>query len=317
MRKKNILLLGGTGFVGRKLVSALQAQGDSITVISRSTRQSPFPAEIKYYSCSLEHKQTLRQLLPSTDVVIHLASASTPSTSVLDPAFETLHNLMPTSRFLETFAEYPQARLIYLSSGGAIYGNNPNEKVDEQQPTKPLSYYGSGKAAIEALLHAFCHQTNRNATILRPSNFYGPGQPERAGFGIVPALMSRAIRDEAIEIWGDGNTIRDYLHIDDFTELVKKVIGQADSNPGCHIYNAGTGIGTSVNQICAYIEKLAGKPLQKSFHPIRKVDVQRVVLDSALVMSQTNWTPAIPLEYGLKQTWEYFYSQHHNSNGPS
>lgn len=313
MKSNNIILLGGTGFVGRKLVSAILTQGHSVTVISRSTRFNPFPAAVKYYPCSLEHKHTLSQILPDADLVIHLASASTPSTSTLDPAFETLHNLMPTSRFLESFAEYSTANLIYLSSGGAIYGNNPNQTVDEQQPPRPLSYYGAGKAAIEALMHAFSHQTDRKVTILRPSNFYGPGQPERAGFGIIPALMSRAIHNKSIEIWGDGNTVRDYLHIDDFTQLIKTLISQNDTKSGCYIYNVGTGIGTSVNQICEYIEKLAGRPLHKTFQPIRKVDVQRIVLNCDLITSQSHWTPKISLEHGLKETWQYYHNQQNQS----
>lgn len=309
MNKKNILLLGGTGFVGRKLVTRLNQRGHRISVISRSTRQTPFPQEIAYFACSLEHRETLRQLLPTTDIVIHLASASTPATSTLDPTFEALHNVMPTARFLEIFAEYPEAKLIYLSSGGAIYGDNSNPLVDEQQASMPLSYYGAGKASIEALLHAFCHQTGRNATILRPSNFYGPGQPVRPGFGIIPTLISRALNSQTIEIWGDGNTIRDYLHIDDFTSIIEKLINQEANRPGCKIYNAGTGTGTTVNQLCEFIENLNEKPLHRTYRTIRKVDVKRIVLDNQRIKSELDWEPTIDLKSGLEETWNFMKNE--------
>lgn len=312
MSGKNILLLGGTGFVGRKLVTWLSQRGHTLSVISRSTRQTPFTPDIAYFSCSLEHRETLRRLLPTTDVVIHLASASTPATSTLDPTFEALHNVMPTARFLEIFAEYPATKLIYLSSGGAIYGDNPNPIVDENQASMPLSYYGAGKASIEALLHAFCHQTGRSATILRPSNFYGPGQPVRPGFGIIPTLISRALNNQTIEIWGDGNTIRDYLHIDDFTLIIEKLINQDSAIPDCKIYNAGTGTGTTVNQLCDLIENLNGRPLQRTYHTIRKVDVKRIVLDNQRIKAALDWEPTIDLLSGLEETWDFMKKEQVN-----
>ena len=304
MSKKHILLLGGTGFVGQRLVAALHKIGYRVSVISRSLRPGVFPTTVEHFACSLEHKLTLSQLLPSVDTVIHMASASTPSTSTHNPTFEILHNVIPTTQFLEAFAEHQTPLLIYLSSGGAIYGNHQSEKALEQHVVAPLSYYGAGKASIESLLHAFCHQTKRNAIVIRPSNLYGPDQPERAGFGIIPTLIARALRNEPIDIWGDGNTMRDYLYIDDFIELLCKIIGSNNHLNGCNIFNAGTGNGTTVNDLCKRIESIGRVNLMRNYHPIRAVDVQRIVLDTAKTSATYNWTAKTNLEEGLKETWQ-------------
>jgi UDP-glucose 4-epimerase len=301
--KKHILLLGGTGFVGRRLAMTLHQIGHRVSVISRSLRAGIFPAEVNHYACSLEHKLTLNQLLPCVDAVIHMASASTPSTSTHNPTFEILHNVIPTAQFLEVFAEHQTPLLIYLSSGGAIYGNHLSEKASEQHVIAPLSYYGAGKASIESLLQAFCHQTKRNAIVLRPSNLYGPDQPERAGFGIIPTLIAKALRNEPVDIWGDGNTTRDYLHIDDFIELLCKIIGSNNHLDGCNIFNAGTGNGTTVNDLCKRIESISNIKLMREYHPIRAVDVQRIVLDTAKTNTTYNWAAITSLEEGLKETW--------------
>ena len=191
MKSNKIILLGGTGFVGRKLVSAILTQGHSVTVISRSTRFNPFPAAVKYYPCSLEHKHTLSQILPDADLVIHLASASTPSTSTLDPAFETLHNLMPTSRFLESFAEYSTANLIYLSSGGAIYGNNPNQTVDEQQPPRPRQSNQQINNQSNQQKNAAIHRNNHHA---KRDDRIRTGVDARADTGVAARFVRRGIR---------------------------------------------------------------------------------------------------------------------------
>lgn len=233
-----------------------------------------------------------------------MASASTPSTSTHNPTFEILHNVIPTTQFLEAFAEHHTPLLIYLSSGGAIYGNHQSEKASEQHVVTPLSYYGAGKASIESLLHAFCHQTKRNAIVLRPSNLYGPDQPERTGFGIIPTLIAKALRNEPIDIWGDGNTTRDYLYIDDFIELLCKIIDSNSYIDGCNIFNAGTGNGTTVNDLCKKIESISGVTFIRNYHPIRAVDVQRIVLDTEKTKATYNWTAKTSLNVGLKETWQ-------------
>ena len=301
MMPRHVLLLGGCGFAGSALTAALLQCGCRVSVIGRTPRQHENRPGIDYYPASLEHQATLKALLPCVDVVIHLASASTPSTSSLDPSFETLHNVMPMARFLDVFAEWSDIPLIYLSSGGAIYGDPPTGRATEDLPLRPLSYYGAGKSAIEALIQSFCHQAKRDAFILRPSNFYGPSQGPRPGFGLIPTLFHRALGGGAIDIWGDGNTVRDYLYIDDFVRLVIRLLEMRPQ--GCVIYNVGSGTGMSINAMCEAVEGVTGKTLLRNYHPIRKVDVKHIVLDIDKVVRETGWAPEVAIGDGLLQTW--------------
>ena len=161
----------------------------------------------------------------------------------------------------------------------------------------PLSYYGAGKAAIEAFIIAFCQQQNRPATILRPTNFYGPGQSCQPGFGIIPTIFDCLLKSKALPIWGDGKSVRDYLYIDDFIELCTQ-ISTSPSPPDLRIYNVGSGLGYSINSLCDLIEEVTNKQIIREYHPSRSVDVQRVVLDCSRIEHDHAWHAQTDLTTG-------------------
>lgn len=301
-----VLLLGGTGFVGSRLMARLHALGREVYVISRKAHTLPALGNCHRFSDSLDNVALLDDVLPRCATVFHLASTSTPGSSAMQPAFEASNNLLPTLRFLETLQRHPNAELVFLSSGGAIYGNVAAESIIEDAPLLPLSYYGAGKAAVEKFIAAYCTQLDRAAVILRPANFYGPGQPYRAGFGVVPTIFQHINTGKRFEIWGDGNNIRDYLYIDDFLELCVTLMEKASRKVGVHIYNAGSGKGTTLNTLCEMASKVSGKKLGREYKSLRAVDVRRVVLDSQAVHRDYGWSAKTRLEDGLSATWEWF-----------
>jgi UDP-glucose 4-epimerase len=299
-----ILLLGGSGFIGRALARRLSDDGRRVLILARrdAPSWSSLP-NVEYHRGAIDDAVLLRGLLPRSRWVVHLACDSVPGTAG-GPVAEAENNLLPSLRVLEWLAEFPAARLLFVSTGGAIYGNAAATPINETSCAAPLSYYASGKASLESFVHAFCHQQGRDAVILRPANVYGPGQPVRPGFGIVPALLHCAATGNAFEVWGDGETVRDFLYIDDFADLCARVIGS--SRRGVSMFNVGSGQGCSVNQLRAMVEKVSGARIRELLREARNVDVKRTVLDSGKARIELGWTAQTKLEDGLAETWRWF-----------
>jgi len=143
-------------------------------------------------------------------------------------------NIGPTIRFLEFLQGYDDIHMIFLSSGGTLYGNPEFIPVNESYPLNPLSFHGAGKVSIEFFLKTFSSFPGKYTTILRPSNIYGPGQRLRSGFGVVPTMLGHILNGTIMEIWGDGTSIRDYLYIEDMITAIICLIDLPQDN---NIYN--------------------------------------------------------------------------------
>ena len=239
-------------------------------------------------------------MLPRCRTVIHLASATTPGSSATHPALE-LGNITLTLRLLESMQSQPETHLIFFSSGGTIYGNPDRLPVTEDTPIAPLSNHGAGKAAQEAFCHAFRAQGHA-VTILRPSNAYGPGQTLKNGFGLIRTMLECIRHDTPLEIWGDGENIRDFIYIDDVVEACMRLI---DLPQDSGTYNLGSGMGYSINQVRRIVEQVTGIGLKISRHPAREIDVRAVVLDISRLEAQLSWKPQTSLEEGVKRTLKW------------
>lgn len=303
---QGILLIGGTGFVGKSLAARLSSIFPEIYTIARGDDNLKGLSNVRHYQSDLDNSVLLKKLLPKCRVVFHLASETTPGTSILQPALEATNNLLPSLRFLECLQEYSHLSLVYVSTGGAIYGDTKKDKVAEDMPLSPLSYYGAGKAALEKFICAYSRQTGNTAVILRPSNFYGPGQIYRQGFGIVPTIFNHHLHGKPLQVWGDGKTTRDYLYIDDFVEFCLLLLAKISSEGAATIYNIGSGQGTTLIELISMIEEIIGEKVSRDFQPARTVDVRRIVLDNSRINSRFHWTPQTDLQTGLKKTWEWF-----------
>lgn len=280
MSREGVLLLGGTGFIGSALARRLAREGLPVHVIGR------------------HDSDRLVSVLPQCGTVVHLASGTTPGSSATQPILE-LDNLASTLRLLEALERHPETHLIYFSSGGTVYGNPDRLPVSEDSRIAPLSNYGAGKAAQEALCQALRAQ-GRAVTILRPSNAYGPGQNARQGFGLVRAMLEHARHGTTLEIWGDGENVRDFIYIDDIVDATAGLIRRVrDSGT----YNLGFGTGHSINQLKELVERVSGAELRTLHQPARGLDVRSVVLDNTLLKRTLAWSPSTDLMDGLARTW--------------
>ena len=282
MSRHDVLLLGGAGFIGGALARRLKQEKITVHVIGRHDTER------------LEH------VFPQCGTVIHLASATTPGSSATHPHLE-LANLALTLRLLALMWAQPETHLIFFSSGGTVYGNPDRLPVTEDSPIAPLSNHGASKASQEAFCQAF-RALGHAVTILRPSNAYGPGQTIKSGFGLVRTMLEHARVGTTLEIWGDGENVRDFIYIDDIVDATTRLI-KLPQDSGT--YNLGSGVGYSVNQVRAIVEAACDRQLQTSYRPSRGMDVRRVVLDNTRLYARLGWQPAVRLTDGIARTWNW------------
>ena len=291
MNRDGVLLLGGAGFIGTALARRLQLENVPVHMVGRGNATS------------------LADLLPRCSTVIHLASGTTPGSSARHPELET-GNMALTLHLLQHLQTQPQTHLIFFSSGGTVYGNPAIFPVTEDSPMAPLSYHGAGKAAQEVLCRAL-GTLGHAVTVLRPSNAYGPGQTLRNGFGLVRTLLAHAQAGSTLEIWGDGENVRDYIYIDDVVEATLRLIRLPQD---CGTYNLGSGEGYSINQVKDVVEQVCGRALPTSYRAARGIDVRSVVLDNSCLSVRLGWQAKVGLADGVARTWEWLQMTPNNGN---
>jgi UDP-glucose 4-epimerase len=300
----NVLILGGGGFIGTALSKALVAAGNEVIALTRSTTK-PARSTIRYVSGTFSSPADFASLLSDCRTVVHLASNSTPGSSAGRPLYELEQNLRVTLALLEALQNAPHCNLLFVSSGGTLYGDKTVKPATESSQIAPLSYHGAGKAAAEHFISAWAQQFSRSATILRPSNIYGPGQAAKQGFGIIPNTFAKIKNDEVLEIWGDGNAVRDYLYIDDLVQLCLAIL-DTQIGYGITTLNAGSNRGTSLNELLSLIEDITGSRIRRVQQTKRQVDASHVIIDSSEAQKLLGWEPRTPLAEGLRQTWNWW-----------
>jgi UDP-glucose 4-epimerase len=303
---KTVVVLGGSGFVGRRLCPSLAEAGCTVYSISRSPviKRSP---SVNYIDCNFDNVYQLGELYQRADVIFHLACDTTPATSSQQSSLEVTANLLPSLRLLEYLEHHCKARLVFVSSGGTIYGDAGHTPCTEQSTMDPISYYGASKASLEFFLHAYSRQTENPVVILRPSNIYGPGQLAKQQFGFVPTLLNAIKNGDSFRLMGDGENVRDFLFIDDFVQLCQALV-QSDmpaGSPLCSTFNVGSGIGVSLNKVIALAEAATSGKVMLDHTPVRKVDVRSIILNSSKANEVFGWAAQTALEDGLRQTWEW------------
>jgi UDP-glucose 4-epimerase len=303
--KKGVLLLGGDGFMGRALRGRLIETGRQIHVVTRSTILDSGDGSC-IHGGGIENVELLRRLIPLVDTIVHLASATTPGLSARTPSLEANLNIAPTLGLLEELQRHPGVRLVYISSGGTVYGDPGRDPVTESAELRPVSFYGAGKVAVEGFLRSFQRMNGNPVVVLRPSNVYGPGQPRYQGFGVIRTMLQHALDGTTMSIWGDGSVVRDFLYIDD---MIAAIEGMIDTTIPAGTFNAGSGLGHSLNELIRIIESTCDTHLPVRYQPSRGIDVQRIVLDVTSIRDHCGWKARTTLEHGVAKTWEWLRSQ--------
>lgn len=273
MDKNKVLILGGNGFIGSNLGQVLTEQGYNVTSFDRE-----FPKEmlenVRYLKGDFFDELTLEELIKSQDIVYHAISTINPGNSNAEYMQGYQKDLIQTIRLCELIEKY-RIKLIFLSSGGTVYGNQSCQPIPETALPCPINHYGNLKLCMENTMRIFHMQKKCNVRIARISNPYGPGQDYKKGVGFIDAVIKKAVSGETIEIWGDGSVVRDYIYIDDVCDMLA-FLAQYEGEEST--FNIGSGVGTSQNGVIRIIQKFQPDILVK-YMESRSVDVKSAVLD--------------------------------------
>lgn len=302
-----ILIIGGSGFIGSHLVDELVANGARVRIYDRATEHfRDTPHGVDFRQGYFDDVASLAEALVGIDLVFHLVSTTVPSTSNLDPIGDIKGNLINTLRLLELMRSADVSRLVYLSSGGTVYGPPETDLVTENHPRQPICSYGIVKVAIENYLYMEHKLRGLNYTVLRVSNPYGPRQGHSGVQGVIGTYLWKLANNEPIELWGDGSVVRDFIHVRDLAMLCVKAASHELN--GC--FNAGSGKGYSISEVLNTILKVTGIKASPVIKNGRGFDVPRVVLDISRISQAIGWRPEISLEEGIVETWNWVRQQH-------
>jgi UDP-glucose 4-epimerase len=296
------LVLGGNGFIGTHLVRALMLAGVRPRVLDRpGSLRGEEQIGVEYLFGDFTDPSIVSEALIDVDVVAHLVSTTVPGSASADPISDISGNLIGSVKFLEQMRLSGVRRIVYLSSGGTVYGNTDEESLREESATDPISSYGTVKLAIEKYMGVYASQYGIRATILRVSNPYGPNSRHIGLQGVIPTFFSRLIEKQPIRIWGTGENIRDYIYISDLSSAILKSIEQ--DKPG--VYNVGSGIGISIKEIIQIVSEVSLISPEIEFLPDRPFDVKRVVLDVSKFSKTFDWSPTVELREGCSMYWHW------------
>jgi UDP-glucose 4-epimerase len=305
-----IVVLGADGFIGKHLVKRLAAnKSDKVIAFDRfsaykATGTEPFAdlPNVEIMTGNFFNRGDLYEALYRADYVFHLISATTPAASSYDPFMDIDTNVRPTIELFELCVEQKVKKLVFLSSGGAVYGDISQDVVKETDLPAPRSPYGIGKMTIEHYLRYFKDAAGLDYVIYRVANPYGPGQNIHGRQGVIAIFLHSYLVHNPITVLGDGTMVRDYLYIDD---LISMIIGSYRKHQQHSEYNLGSGMGISVNELIEAIEDYTGQPAIKLHDELPATYVQKSVLDISRFVAEYNIKPTIDLKRGIGKTWDY------------
>jgi UDP-glucose 4-epimerase len=289
------LVTGGGGFIGRELVRALLERGHGVRVVNRSPPAGCGLANLLRAEWRIadlcDEAFDWAFLLAGCSVVYHLAWTSLPASSNTAPARDLSENLLAGLRLLEAARVAGRPRIVFISSGGTVYGRARCLPIGEDHPTRPLCAYGISKLAMENYLTLYRELHGVESVVLRVANAFGPGQDPSRQQGAVAAFLRRAMAGLPLCIWGDGEVVRDYVHVSDVVAaLIRAGEAALPANREDPVYNIGSGKGRSLNEVVAAIRKL-GLAVEVAHEPARGFDVPANVLDYTRAADQLGWFP--------------------------
>jgi UDP-glucose 4-epimerase len=306
---KRILVLGGSGFLGKKLSIELQQLGHQVTALDRSWLEKL--EGINCIEVDVFDKKCLKQYMNNQDVVFHLVSTTVPVTSNKNPVFDCETNVVGTLNILEAMREAGVQKVIFASSGGTVYGISRNVPAIENVDSFPISAYGIGKIAIEKYLYLYSYLYGLQAVSLRLSNPYGPGQDPEKGQGVISTFLHRALNQESIEIWGDGSVVRDFIYIDD---VIRAFVLAMKLDCKFEVMNIGSGQGKSLLEILSTIKAELGFDFDVVFKNSRPCDVPRIELNIDKSNAILGWQPECSLEQGVSRFVQDIRSKYTQGN---
>lgn len=295
---RRILVLGGSGFLGRNLCRYLADCGETVYSFDMALPEHG-DVRIHYIAGDFFDDYTLQKLVEGMDVIFHAIGTLNPGNSNQKYLVGYERDFVQTVK-LCSYIKDTDCRMIFFSSGGTVYGNQIKQPITEDAVPVPINHYGNLKLCIENTIRIFNFQMKKNMLVARISNPYGPGQDYHKGVGFIDAAIKQAISGETIEIWGDGMVVRDYIYIDDVCKMLYALM---DYHGETEVFNLSSNTGTTQNHIVDIIKNISPE-VQVVYKPGRSVDAKKIILDNTRIRSICNFD-MVPLEDGILKYYNY------------
>lgn len=308
-----LVVFGGGGFIGSAICERLLQEGHQLRIFERP-RVPPYrhfaeKENVEWTTGDFSSSHDLKDAVEGMDGVVHLVSTTLPKSSNDDPVYDVQTNIIPSLHMLNAMVEHKVKRIVFISSGGTVYGNPQYIPIDEKHPTEPVVSYGITKLAIEKYLHMFSKLHGIKAVTLRVANPYGERQRVETAQGAIGIFMHNILKGAPIEIWGDGNVQRDYIHVSDVAEAFAKAITY-EGEKEC--FNISSGSGTSLNELIDMMKNIVTEPVQVIYKPGRSFDIDISVLCNQQARNELGWEPKVTMQDGLVRTAEWMKQVIHN-----
>lgn len=299
----NVLLFGAAGFIGTNLALKLKEDPDIQLTLADVNKAYFLPVvageNVRLVESPIGVDTDFERLFAGQDVVYHLVSTTVPTTSNQQIADELTANVVMTAKLLDGCVKSGVKKVIFISSGGTVYGKEIACPLAEDTPTNPISAYGVQKVTIEKLLYLYRYMHGLDYRVVRLANPYGPYQRPNGILGAVTTFTYKALRGEEISVFGDGSVVRDFIYIDD---AVRAILTIANTDTAHRTYNLGSGYGTSIRQVLTAIENSLDLRLNIAWLPGRPVDVPVNYLDMSRYEAAFGPLDPLPLEEGIRKT---------------
>jgi UDP-glucose 4-epimerase len=303
-----ILVTGGAGFIGSHVVDAYLKIGHEVGVVDdlSSGRQENVHPQAQFWRVDIRKDDLARVLAEFRPQVInHHAAQMSVAVSVMDPKRDADINVLGSLNLLEAAVRHGVQRIIFASTGGAVYGDLDLIPTPEDVAPQPVSPYGVAKLAVEHYLHAYFIMHGLQAIVLRYSNVYGPRQNPHGEAGVVAIFCQGILDDRELTVNGDGGQTRDYIHVSDVVRA-NILATETTATQMVPMLNIGTGLESSVNDILHLLRAVAGKPVRWRHGPPRPGEQRRSVLACRVAKDRLGWEATTHLQEGLAQTYQWF-----------
>ena len=300
-----ILVTGGAGFIGSNVADRFVALGHDVAVFDNlsSGFREFVPAKAAFYEGDLADASAVERAIGDfkPEIVDHHAAQIDVRKSVSDPVFDARVNILGSIGMLQACTKHGVRKVVYASTGGALYGEGRQLPATEDHPVNPEAPYGASKHTVEHYLYIWRLLHGLDYTVLRYPNVYGPRQNPHGEAGVNAIFIGLMLTGKRPRIFGDGNAVRDYLYVDDVVEGNVLALGQGSGE----MVNLGTGVGTSVNDIVRELKVITGFGEDPIYDPARAGEVQRIYLDASRAKRVLGWAPGIAFAEGLRRTVEW------------
>jgi UDP-glucose 4-epimerase len=301
-----ILVTGGAGFIGSHVVDLFLEKGFEVVILDdlSTGRASNLNPAAKFYQMDIRDPK-VREIFEAErpEFVSHHAAQMDVRRSVAQPLFDADINILGSINLIECAKEFGAKRFIYISTGGAVYGEPEYVPCDETHPINPICQYGASKHTVEHYLFMYHVNYGLKYTVLRYPNVFGPRQDPHGEAGVVAIFTGKMMAGEPVVIHGDGEQTRDFVYVSDCAQA-NYLAATVDHQPG--VYNIGWGLPTSVNQIFSALAKVTEYDLPASYGPPKVGETRHIYLNASKARKDLGWSAAVSLDEGMRKTVEYF-----------